>query len=239
MITSLEAKLALPKRKIEQAKDIINQMLTLCAKPYIALSFGKDSLVMLDLIYQTNNQIDCLFLTSDETFLMHNFKEVIDWYEAEKGIKLKIITTNTLLKNDFNLDKAREERKQDWMLDVFFEYDGVFMGLRAEESKARRLSLMDKNNVSPGILQYKSGKRKGQYRACPLKNWTQADIEIYSIAHNLKMLNVYEKLGFGERTTARIPRAEHRASCLHSIKQTSPENFNKLIALIPDLRLYV
>jgi 3'-phosphoadenosine 5'-phosphosulfate sulfotransferase (PAPS reductase)/FAD synthetase len=211
-------------------------MLTLCNNPYIALSFGKDSIVMMDLIYSIAPEIQCLFLTSQESFLMHNFEDLINHYKISHKLNLKIIYGDELESTN-TIDEARKKRKSNWYSDDFLSKDGVFMGLRIEESKARKMTLLNKENnkIFKRIMQYKNGERNGQYRCCPVADWSAFEIMHYCEINNLPLLEVYR---FGEqiRTSARLPREEHRQSALASIKMSNPENYNKLLTLLPELR---
>ena len=226
------------KDKIQLALKIIESTFKYCSDPYIALSFGKDSIVMSHLIHQIKENVECLFLTGDETFLMYDYQELITFYQEVHKWNIKIIKTTPLKDNDFKLDEARSERKKLWFLDDFLKHDGVFMGLRAEESKGRKLTLYSKDNIEFGIYKYTSGLRSGQYRSCPVGNWKESDILLYTRAFDLKLLNVYN-IGPGIRTSARIPRESQRANCLFDIKRSNPQNFNKLVSLIPELKNYV
>lgn len=228
------------QHRIDKSMRIIEQMLSICSKPYLALSFGKDSLVMLDLVRGLNQNIKCLFLKSEESFLMYNYEEVINNYK-ERGLNLHIVETNRLSENQGDWNKARKAGNKDFLLDDFFQgFDGVFMGLRIEESKARRITLIKKENnvIGPRIMRYKSGKREGMYRCCPVADWTSFEIMHYLKEKNLPFLDVYEQ-GNHIRTTARITGDAARQNSLYWIKKNKPENWNKIRKLIPELAAYV
>jgi len=237
-LSSNELEKILPKDKILESINIIEKMLELSKNPYIALSFGKDSLVLLDLVYKINHNIKCIFLKSEESFLMYNFEEVINWYLVNKNLNLHIVDTKRLSETNFDWFEARHKGNQDFLLDDFFNgYDGFFMGIRIQESKARKMTLLQSQNnkISKFIMQYKTGKREGMYRCCPLAKWTADEIMIYLLAKKLKFLDIYN-LGSHIRTTARITSSSVLNNSLFWIKKNNPQNYNKLCQLLPILK---
>lgn len=225
-------------KRINQSLEITEQMLSLCKKPYLSLSFGKDSLVMLDLVRMLKPDIQCYFLKSEETYLLYDYEDVINQY-LNRGVKLELIETNRLSENNFDWEKARKAGNKDFQLiDNLSQHDGVFMGLRIEESKGRRCTLLKKENNAIGrfIMKYKD---KEKYRCCPVAAWSAFEILHYLQERNLPRLAIYDSEGEKMRTTARLTGDCVRQHGLAWIKKNKPENFNKLISLIPDLRLYL
>lgn len=225
-----------PEERVNESKKIIKKMLEICKNPYIALSFGKDSLVMMDLIYSINPEIECIFLKSEETFFMYDFERVIDWYKNNKDIRLNIVNTTK------NWQIAKKKSNKDFYLDDFFYgFDGVFMGLRIRESKNRKHTLIKKENnlVYKYIMKYKNGKRKNMYRCCPMAEWKAEEIYVYLIAKELEMLDIYKKDGFERRTTARFSKGAMGCNTLFWIKKNNPENFNKICKKIPEVKFFI
>lgn len=222
--------------RIAESLEIVERMFEVSRNPYLALSFGKDSLVMLDLVRKIKPGITCLFLKSEESFLMYNFEDLIKYYN---DINLQIIETNRLTEHGFDWSKSRKAGNKDFYRPEFFAgYDGIFMGLRIDESKARRISLIKRENNKIGkfIMQYKAGKRKGMYRCCPVAKWSAFEILHYLKCKNLPFLDIYSE-GEHIRTTARITGDAHRQNALFWIKKNKPENWNKLIKLMPELKV--
>lgn len=223
--------------KAKESILIIERMFELCENPYISLSFGKDSLVMLDLIYKVK-KIPCYFLKSEESYLMYNFEEIINSYKQSHDIDLTIIETNRLTDANFDWELARKIGHKDiMMLNKIGTHDGNFMGLRIEESKARRLTLIKKENNVEGkfIMKYKTGERAGKYRCCPIAKWSKEEIMVYLNMNNLPTLDIY-RLGSHIRTTARLTGLSVFNSTLQWIRINKPENYRKILQLIPDLR---
>lgn len=113
------------------------------------------------------------------------------------------------------------------------------MGLRIEESKARKMTIIRKshNEIGYRIMKYKGGKRRDMYRCCPVADWTATEIMLYTKEKELKLLDVYEN-GEQTRTTARLTGDAVRNNTLFWIQKTKPENWNKLIKLIPELQFF-
>ena len=232
------AELEVLGQRIQESLSIVQQMLGLSKNPYIALSFGKDSLVMMDLVYRLSPGVKCLFLKSEESFLMYNYEELIEWYQKNRQLNLHIVKTQRLSEHNFDWNRARKAGNQDFYLDGFFDgYDGIFMGLRMEESPPRMVTLAAKehNRIGKFIMQYQAGKRKGMYRCCPVAEWTSFEIMFYLQKCKLPMLDVY-RLGDHIRTTARITGTSVRRHTLFWIKKNKPENWNRIVQILPELR---
>jgi 3'-phosphoadenosine 5'-phosphosulfate sulfotransferase (PAPS reductase)/FAD synthetase len=220
------------QRKINQSISIIENMLSICPNSYLSLSFGKDSLALLHLIMQVKKDIPCLFLASEETFLLENYDEIINHY-IEKGVNIKVVNMKHL---NYNFEGgANNEFKQS----EFLNFDGVFMGLRIEESKARKISLIKKENnvIGKRIMQYKSGDRKNMYRCCPISEWSSFEIFVYCQENNIKLLDAYTSHEI--RTSAQLNYSGTLTNQINDLKARNISAYNKLIVQIPHLKMYV
>lgn len=220
-------------KRIETSRGIIKNMLRLSQNPYLALSFGKDSLVMLDLVREQYQEVPCLFLKSEETYLLHEYEPVIEHYR-QTGVNIEIVEMRHL-NHDFEVGAASNEFQQP----AFFRgWDGVFMGLRIEESKARRISIIRKESNLEGyrIMRYKGGDRAGMLRCCPVADWTAFEIMLYAKEKQLKMLAAYTDETV--RTSAQLPFANVLQTNLQDLKYRNPSNYNRLLALMPELRKF-
>lgn len=72
-----------------------------------------------------------------------------------------------------------------------------------------------------------------------LADWTTFELEVYVQAKGLRLLDVYEQHGLAQRTTARLTGDAVRQNTLFWIKRTKPENWSKLVQLLPELKMYV
>ena len=197
----------------------IKWALTKVDNPYVACSFGKDSAVMLHLVLQEMPQVPVIFVRRIETDLVDNYAEVIsDWGE----INLRQLTVAGWLETGSTKRTVSTATSG-------LEYDSYFVGLRKEESAARRITLS------------KTGKfykmKEGKYRICPMAEWTTNDIAAYCIANKIPTLSKYKNEGFEARTTSGIPR-KFAFESMQSLKNRDIESYNKLLKILPDARQF-
>ncbi|MFM5982862.1 MAG: phosphoadenosine phosphosulfate reductase family protein [Sphaerospermopsis kisseleviana] len=175
------AKLPQFKKKVDQTKSIIKQALAI-APAYVAVSWGKDSVVMLHLCQQIKPDIIAVNYGSPEQDIVDNYSEVINNYCQRFLTNYKEL----IGKPEWADDPDTVQDRCNQMLEG--KQTLAFVGLRAEESKNRKRSLI-KNGL---IHQYKSGRYAGYYRVCPLGWWGWKDIWSYTISNNLPYLNSYD-----------------------------------------------
>lgn len=187
------ASLPVFKRKIASAKLLIENTLAKDGA-YVAVSWGKDSVVLLHLCQQIQPDILAFFYTGYWMDAYDNFTEVCNQYTER-------FPTNLIV---------WEQKKEDVLSSQTLRMVGdkfakqlcvntVFLGLRKEESKRRRLSL-----VNRGIsYTYKNGIT----RVCPLADWQFIDIWAYTTLFNLPYLSSYDlssKVSHQSRTTPHV-----------------------------------
>ena len=173
------------KKKVEQAKQIIEQALEI-APAYVAISWGKDSTVLLHLCQQINPDILAFHYGSQESQqgITSNFPEVIGNYLNQ----FKTNYQELIGKPEwaFTPDTVRDRIQS--VIDPQFKV--ALVGVRAEESKYRRMAVK-KYGV---IHQYRSDNL---WRAFPLAYWESTDIWAYLCSFDLPYLDAYE---YSERT---------------------------------------
>lgn len=173
------------KQKVEQAKSVIENALDV-APAYVSCSWGKDSIVLLNLVQQIRPDILVVHYASPESAagITANFPEVIAQYRAKfpnTNYKELVALPEWANTPDTVLDRLASILPP--------EYKLAFVGLRKQESRPRRIVL---NKY--GILhQYQSGKHKGNWRCCPLANWKTEDIWTYIVSRDLPYLNTYDR----------------------------------------------
>lgn len=174
------------KAKVKKAFADITHALSICNNPYVSLSWGKQSVVLMHLVYTVNPGIQAVFWRGEETNIINDFDDVIRQFIGKFPINYK----EEFCKHSF------KEQARKWTYDN--NKDLLFMGLVKSESKGRKktLELGDEHN----IFIYKSGLK----RSCPLHDWDNDDIAAYHALHDLPVLSTYRKYGFDARTSARI-----------------------------------
>jgi 3'-phosphoadenosine 5'-phosphosulfate sulfotransferase (PAPS reductase)/FAD synthetase len=212
----LYAQLKPYKALVNKTSGFIRWALKRVENPYVACSFGKDSAVMLHLIMQQTPDIKVRFIRwKFETEFIDNYDEVI---AAWGKLNLDQI--------EFTRESLSDKRKDRYNT---VGYDSYFIGLRKDESVARRITLKKhgmfyKNNAD-------------MIRISPLADWTEKDISAYMYANSLPILNTYLIQGSGSRTASRIPREDFgiRQSFLIDLKQRDFTSYQKLIIKFPEI----
>jgi sulfate adenylyltransferase subunit 2 len=218
----LYAQLKPYKALVNKTSGFIRWALERVENPYVACSFGKDSAVMLHLILQHDPDIPVRFASHPETRILDNYDQVINQW-INKGINYHEIYC------DGGLVKVKHAQRN--ALDALHEnWDSFFVGIRKQESFARRVSLK-----KHGMF-YKL-KSTGRVKISPLSDWTEKEIAVYILVNDLPVLNKYNIEGFSARTTSGIPRTNIE-ECLISLKQRDIESYNKLCQLFPDTKYF-
>lgn len=175
------------KRKVQKALADIQQMLGVCDAPYVSLSWGKQSICLMHLVYQVDQTIPGVFWREPETHIITDFDNVIEQF----------IERWAILYFDVMLDEpSHHQAAAKW--EAMNNKNGVFMGFVRHESKSRRFTTAkaDRHNI------YR--RKNGFYRSTPLRYWSDMDISAYAALHDIPMLNLYHKFGFMARTSAGV-----------------------------------
>lgn len=212
------------KYLLNKTENFIKWALENVKNPYVACSFGKDSSVMLDIILKHNPTIPVRFVSHPETNLLDNYEEVIKKWVKDKNINLQVINL------DMGLLKETSPARLG-MDNPFESWDSFFVGIRMQESIARRITIKSYGKF------YKL-KYNNKIRISPLADWTATDIAAYILTNNIPVLNKYKVEGFKARTTSGVPR-EFIGETLKSLKMRDTVAFNKMLILYPDVKYYV
>lgn len=115
-------------------------------------------------------------------------------------------------------------------------FDGVALGLRAEESHGRRMNAQ----VRGAIYQY---KRDGLWACQPIWDWSYDDVWAYIVSAELPYCAVYDRLWDAPEADQRLSYWAGETKRRHGryawLKRNYPELFNELAARIPEARNYV
>lgn len=173
---AIHATLNVFKSRVERAKASIAEALTV-APAYVACSWGKDSVALLHLTQQVMPDVPVIFFVAAEQEMLDNYQATIEKYRT-------LFPTN-YLELDLVGDRVPDKVKAS---NVWELYPMALIGLRAEESVGRRMSLR-KHGL---IHQFKTGAAKESWRACPLAWWSWRDVWAYTIVNNLPYLTSYD-----------------------------------------------
>lgn len=227
---------------------------------YVSLSFGKQSAVVAHMVYQARPETEMYFLASSESYLMHDFADVIDRFMQRWPVRLTIVQTNNAALDidgavadlagrkpairwrfkppgdpawDWKESRDYGERDLQEMVERD-DFDGWFWGLAKDESKGRRYTLSTRwpGQPHPAIFRYSDGK----YRCCPIMNWSRLDLAAYIAKYELPMLDAYRRQGLTARTTARVTRQAAEHGFMSLSRHYNIEVVNRLCTRFPELR---
>lgn len=236
----LHARLPLHRRRRDFALEGIAAMRRVAPRSYLSLSWGKQSIVLAHMLYQVEPSLPMYFLASGESWLIHNYAEVIEQFTARWPIQLHIVQTDHVFDGqglDWAASRAAGKRDLQTMCDPA-DWEGWYWGLAKMESKGRRFTLSARydGQPHPSIYRYSGEWATGKYRCCPLMHWGLLDLAAYIAEHDIPLLDAYHTHGLGTRTTARVTGMTADYAGVSAIKQTSLEAFNRLCARFPELR---
>ncbi len=239
-ICSLWAKMSQYQRKLDKTVENVKEMLSISKNPYVALSCGKDSSVMADMVLSIDSAIKCRFISSGETRIVHNVDEVMDYFRQRYNADVEEINIDRVFSDewkDAEFDEQRKAGRRDIQNIDNSGYDGVFMGLRKDESRGRKITLSVHHSEGLPNNMYRYNGR-AFYRMCPLADWKTEDIGAYLTVNKIPTLDWYNEYGFDSRTTARITGDAVRQNVLFYIHIHNPAGYQKLIQRFPELRIY-
>jgi phosphoadenosine phosphosulfate reductase len=243
-IAALHAHTRIYKARLDSARRIVSGALVASRNGYIALSGGKDSTVVMELVRRQAPELPCVF--SDDEW---NFPETMEyigrvsnctriaatvkhaewftsWEHGPEGIPDNTIWVDAPKNN--GLQTYAKERG----------YDLVYLGLRQEESAARKMHL---RTMGP-LFRAQSDQT---WHCNPIHDWTWQDVWAYIVSNNLDYNRAYDRLEeLGELPQyQRIgPFAVERVLQLGQLvilKRGWPELFNRFAAEHPEARRYV
>ncbi|GIV82730.1 MAG: hypothetical protein KatS3mg051_2084 [Anaerolineae bacterium] len=229
------------QRRHQQAIKTLDALFTSSARPYVSWSGGKDSLACLLLLAEMGRTDVCVFTQGDD----------LDWPDKETYCRrmagelgftdhrYEWSETSALEQLAVGYDEVRDVRGTfSHVVERFvcdYRPDGVIMGLRAEESRGRRIGIRRWGEV------YR--RKDGLLRCLPVAHWTGQDVMAYVLSRGAELFHVYHQ-DIGR------PPHEIRMSwplnpeffdrgCVALLKRDHPEYYNRLSQHIPWLQNYV
>lgn len=232
------------QKKLQKTKQYVEKMLELSSNNYIAFSFGKDSMVLSDIVCSYQKDIPHIFTYQDESMFIHEYHEMYQNLKNEKNIKMlyqpnfekeeyKNMDFDSFTKYLVDFTNQHKLCETEEVQQEKEKYTWVFVWLRAEESKKREWSVKKaaKNNM---IQKYKNAKERVEYRSTPLWFWTEQDIWIYTAYNNLPVLEAYTEIN---RTSDAFLENNIREQIKY-MKKKKPEKLEEMLQKYPFLKLY-
>lgn len=223
------------KRNLDITTNSLLRFFEICSFPYLALSWGKQSIVLAHLIYQLRPETPMIFLRSWESYLLHDYENVINQFPFKVNYHEHF--KDNVSWNDWNWKKTRDYGSEDIqkMADECYpEWDGVIMGLSKDESVARRITCSSSNTDWKTIFRYKDER----YRCTPIQFWSNQDLAAYISSNNIQLLSTYNNTGLQGRTTARITRNNAEMNGLRELKKENMGNYNMIVKRFPELTIF-
>ena len=243
----LYAKLPAFEYKVKRARATIRKAVELQdIRWYIAFSGGKDSQVVLDMVLHDSPSIAIMW--GDDGWDYPETLTFLADVESRRGVRIERV------KNRGNIAGFAAWAGRDWQGEnpgpwdyecTSFDdhsrlihklgFDGVFLGLRKEESVRRFFSL-----VRFGPLHWTKGEQI--WHCSPLHDWTTMDVWAYILSHKLEYNPVYDKLsdlGIKPEYQRVGPLISWGEDCYATLKRGWPDLFNHFAAEFPEMRCYV
>lgn len=231
----LHAGLRAFRRRCDVAREIIAAALAVARRPYVSLSCGKDSVVLADMVlHAAGPSVPLRFLSSGETRLLHDVDTVLDYFRG-RGAPVEEINIDRVFAPEWRaVSWADSRRAGDDDLQRFGAgYDAAFLGLRAQESPQRRMSLYGCR--TPGLPQFVYRMATGILRVCPLAIWRTEDVGAYIVTRDLPVLRAYRD-GLEARTTARLTKTAAKMGALSRLRSRDPDAYFRMVERWPELR---
>lgn len=222
------------KKKVQRSLQIIEEAITI-SSPYVAISWGTDSINLLHLCQQVRPDILAVNIGDELEDLQNNYSEVTQNYCDRFPTNYQRIL----------YDEETEGGFYDTVVKVAKAYPMGLIGVRAEENPKRKLAI-----TKFGLIhQYQSGKRKDCWRAFPLAWWNWRDKWAYTVLHDLPYLKSYDNPASGDRSRSRtavvhnfdLHRGKHqdgivRHGAMAQLRKIAPEYFSYYADLYPEIK---
>lgn len=237
----LHAKTPHYKTIVQCAEQVITRALQRMKKPYVSFSGGKDSLVMLHLVLKQMPRIRVVYFDADASY--PDTDRFLNVLANKWDLNFCRIKTTPIIEvfREYGIKHPRIEEKT-MSATVYAPvaelthkhgYDGEFVGLRSEESKARQQLIKYRGQIF-------HNKSHALLECLPVAHFTVQDIWAYITSNNLPYNTAYDK-------TSMRPRNEIRVSywCGESarefgryvwLRKEYPNLYNKFAAEFPEVR---
>lgn len=223
------------KKKESEALDSLLQFFSITKKPYLALSWGKQSIIVAHMVYRIRPETPMLFLRSWESFHLHDFESVSRDFMQRWPINYVECFRDNVSWNTWTWQETRDYGSNDLQSvgDNCPDWDGVIMGLSKDESKARRITTSLNTTEWRSIFKYKSGN----FRCTPIQDWRKNDLAAYLHKYQIPVLTAYKIDGLEARTTARITRDNAEMNGLKVLKERNITGYNLIVKRFPELSI--
>lgn len=228
--------------KVTAARERVAQMLATCQKPYVAFSGGKDSHCVLALVRETLPNVPAVYFDADNAY-----PEVLQLL-AKISWVIKHPATEPFLETLIRLGLTHPDLERETLRTTVYEpiaslikrysFDGVFYGLRADESAGRR-----KHAARRGAQFTYANPERGRHACQPIHDWQYLDVWAFIVTQELPYCETYNLMWDLPESDQRISyyagETKRRWGRYARLKQFHPELFNRVAKVLPEVRHYV
>jgi phosphoadenosine phosphosulfate reductase len=236
--SALRWKLPPMRARTYSALRLIRACLSRCQNPYVAFSTGKDSQVVLDLALSIKPDLPVVF--HDEDWVLPGTIEQVAATEAHYGIRILRVRERRAA-DEFYAQygvwpQVSQPRGVDFEADTWKEivrhygFDGVLIGLRADESVRRFFSLKRPLRLV---------ENDGLWHGSPLFDWTTEQVWSYLVGNHAPVHPAYREMidagveprfaRVGPLTAVRV----YQYGSLEIVKRLYPSLWNAFVAENP------
>lgn len=235
--------------KVEKAIELIKKAVDMNKKMSISCSYGKDSIVLLNLVFSVTENV--IVIQSDSGYQLPDTYRIREYYENKYNYKtiiveqllpfeefLKTYGMQSINRTRTQHKKVVEVTKKDRLTERAKE-NGVeltFWGLRKSESNARNKFLINRD------IFY--NRTKSMWFCSPLAYFTNTDIWTYIFTNKLEYPNFYDMQNCGKtrewiRNKSWVSTDGANEGTLVWLKYNFPEYFNELAKKFKEVKGYV
>jgi len=186
------------KHKIEKAKEKILDAFAKYPKWYVAFSGGKDSLCVVGLCAELGVDVELFSFYDDRAFSFTEeyIRYVAEYFDLDLDFRY---FEDRVLNRKYNVNLPSSKQLPDvkeWIDKNIKEKNknaGVFMGLRIEESKSRKMHLLKNLGYA---TQYKTENErhyKESWYCNPVAELNSTDIFAYLLSRNIPIIDIYKR----------------------------------------------
>lgn len=217
--------------KLEQAQDTIKFVRQQTDEVILFNSFGKDSLVVLDLIAPYFKRVVCVFMyfVPDLDHINRFINQVICRYNNVEVVQIPHWNLTYIQRGGmYSVTKPKnEEQKKQKLLKLrdiaekcqsYYGIDWVFLGMKKSDGMNRRLMLNT----------YEAAHFTNKGFAYPLAEWTQKEVLAYMEQHRLPL-----PIRYGKSASNGVG---FNLDCFLWMEQNAPGDLEKIYAVFPESR---
>lgn len=221
------------QKHVDVALKTIKAFLEKAQNPYIAVSGGKDSSVLLSLCRRIHPNLDAVHLDFHTAY-----PETLALFETYENLKfIDVGSRLEMLEAGGTADTSKKGKIRNFDVKRISAegYDGYFYGLRAEESSKRRMLQKSRGNYFQ--------RKDGLWVCQPIVNFLYEDIWAYIVSEKLPYNAFYDGMWDRPKHQQRVADyalvKEANNGSVAYLKMTHPELFNKIVQKTDEFRNFV